>query len=147
MEPKLEENIKQENQVDAAEEKFLEEPKPHEDVQQENIRHEVTAPKKTSQSEPATGLATALTSTAPPTLEDHIRYSFVTLNDRKDLGIFYRKGNSIISSNTKYAILVADRVSTGHRLDYSFNLPFSCTTWLNIGYGCLRTCPGEIFLF
>ena len=66
---------------------------------------------------------------------------FVTLHNQTEHGFYYQPSANIINANSKYAVIVANRLTAGSEIKYTFNLPIACMAFIEIGYGCFIMIP------
>lgn len=66
---------------------------------------------------------------------------FTLLNDRPELGFKYHKNANLINPHSRYAVIIANRLSSKSKITYVFQIPFACLTWIQIGYGCFIVMP------
>ena len=84
-------------------------------------------------------LKSSKTTKTPATIGPHV--NLVTLKSRPELGLHYHPGANIINGNSRYVTIVANRLTQKSSLNYYFNIPISCSAWIQIGYGCFVVIP------
>lgn len=61
---------------------------------------------------------------------------FIYLKNRKTLGLSYHMSANILNTNGYYAVISANAIEPHTTIEYPFNLPISCMSWMSMGYGC-----------
>ena len=61
---------------------------------------------------------------------------FIYLKNRKTLGLSYHMGANILNTYGYYAVISANAIEPHTTIEYPFNLPISCMSWMSMGYGC-----------
>ena len=66
---------------------------------------------------------------------------FTLLNSRPELGFTYHSNANLINPYSRYAVIIANRLTKQSKLTYVFQIPFACLTWIQIGYRCFIVMP------
>ena len=73
--------------------------------------------------------------------ESGVGVNFIKLKNYPDIGISYHSSSNIVNANGKYAVISANAVHPRQSISYVFNIPFTCASWISIGYGCFVIMP------
>ena len=73
--------------------------------------------------------------------ESGVGVNFIKLKNYPDIGISYHASSNIVNVNGKYAVISANAVHPRQSISYVFNIPFTCASWISIGYGCFVIMP------
>ena len=83
----------------------------------------------------------AIKSRELPPASESVGMQFVNLQDQTEHGFYYQKNANIMNANSRYAVIVANRLTAGSEIKYTFNLPIACMAFIEIGYGCFIMIP------
>ena len=86
--------------------------------------------------------ATETKETTDPFSIKSIQTRMIFLQNRPELGLIYHEGANLISNKQQYAIIVSNLITKNSPgLAYFFNIPITCQSWRQIGYGCFIVIP------
>ena len=84
---------------------------------------------------------TEITKKFDPFSINSIKTRMITLQNRPDLGLNYHDNANLLSNKQQYAIIVSNMITTHSTIGYFFNIPITCQTWRQIGFGCFIVIP------